>query len=323
MHADAEQAEQTPALVRAARKAIPARIRQFLGSAIGGVGWSARDVYWKLMSSRQRTRWVERRLLIAPYSWLFVVGVTNSGTTVLTRLLERHPRVRGFAREGQFTSHALPRPDDFGDGRLWALQPDRYRWTEADDPAPALRCMFDWSWHYPRRPGVLLEKSPPNLLRMRWLQANFTPARFLIITRDPYAVCEGIRRRRPDCTIEQAAEQWVAAHEIMFDDLPMIEHHMRVSYEQLCDRPMETFESVRAFLELDQPFDTAVLEEGFTFRHGEYERSTLGNQNRKAIDRLSAADVEAITGIAGPMMQRLGYSQREPAAASPSDAQKT
>lgn len=260
------------------------------------------------MTDRLRRRWVERRLYIAPYSWLFVVGATNSGTTVLTRLLERHPQIRGLSKEGQFLSLALPRPEDEGHGRLWALQPELYRWTEADDPSPTLRCKYDWSWHYDRRPGILLEKSPPNLLRMRWLQENFAPARFLVIIRNPYAVCEGICRRRPDCTIEQAARQWVAAHEIMFEDLPKITNVLRVSYEQICDQPLATLESIRTFLELKQPFERSTLEEGFKFRHGDYERATLTNYNQQAIDRLAESDIASISQIAGPMMQRLEYT---------------
>jgi len=266
-------------------------------------------------STRRRRRFIDRRLQLDQSSWLFVVGVTNSGTTVLTRLLEQHPQISGLPKEGQFLSHALPRPDDAGDGRLWALNPQRYRWAEADDPGPAMRCMFDWSWHYTNAPAVLVEKSPPNLLRMRWLQANFAPARFIVISRNPYAACEGICRRRPDCTIEQAAEQWRCAHEFMFEDLPHLQRVTRITYEQLCDEPMQTLRELETFLELGQPFEPSVIESTFTFRPSEYRNTKLTNYNMRSIERLTEDEIATITNVAGQMMDKLGYEPIERPAA--------
>lgn len=260
------------------------------------------------MSQARRQHFVRRRLLLDKSSWLFIAGTSNSGTTALTRILARHPAVRDLPKEGQFLTDALPRPDDLGHDRLWALHPDIYHRTEAHDAAAALRAKYDWSYHYDHRPGVLMEKSPPNLVRLRWLQANFQPSRFLILVRNPYAVCEGILRRRPDATIEQAAQQWIRAHEIMFDDLPCIERHLLVSYERLCDETRSTLREIEQFLEFTMPFENATIDQPMQLRPDDKTAAPLRNRNAEHIARLTAAQIDAITRIAGPMMQRLGYA---------------
>lgn len=296
---------------RIGRALIPRAVRPSLERLAGVATRAARAACWSVLTRRGRVALVERRLQLERSSWLFIVGVTNSGTTILARLLEQHAEIHGLPKEGQFLTRALPRPDDFGDGRLWAIHPQRYRWTETDDPAPARRSMFDWSWHYAAGPGIHLEKSPPNLLRMRWLQAHFVPARFIVLTRNPYAVCEGIRRRRPDCTIEQAAQQWVRAHEIMFEDLPHIEHVERLTYETVCAEPLQALRTLEQFLRLRKPFDDSVVQQAFEFRDDEYSGARLTDFNEQAVNRLEPGEIDRITAIARPMMEQLGYAPIE------------
>ncbi len=179
---------------------------------------------------------LDRRLLHGHGFWLFILGVNNSGTTILTSTLETHPEIRSLPAEGQHLTTAFPRPDLLGVGRLWSSRMDIFRWREDFDPKPALQAKKDWSRLYPKRKGILLEKSPPNTVRSLWLQRNFEPSRFLSIVRSPYAVCEGIRRRK-EYTIDQAALHWKTANQCLLDDLPCIEHQLLIKYEDLADDP--------------------------------------------------------------------------------------
>ena len=242
--------------------------------------------------------------------WLFILGVNNSGTTILSKILESHAEIRTLPGEGQFLTSALPLPSLVGVGRLWSSRMDVFRWTEEHDPLPALQAKKDWAGLYPAGTGILLEKSPPNTLRSLWLQKNFRPSRFLSIIRSPYAVCEGITRRMSDYTIQQAAQHWVTANRCMLDDLHGIEHSKIISYEALVGDPVQCLSGMQDFLGLKAPFDSSEL--GTVEAHS-VDGNTVGlqNLNEKSFDRLSSEDVETINQVCGELMGRLGYPLKE------------
>ncbi len=240
--------------------------------------------------------------------WLFVLGLNNSGTTLLVDLLRSHPTVRCLPNEGQYLTKALPLPREFGVPRRFSERLDVFHWTEANDPAPALRIQYDWGAHYRQCNGILVEKSPPNALRSRWLQHNFRPARFLAITRHPYAVCEGIRRRE-GYAIEDAARHWQVANECMLDDLTHLDNCLAVSYEDVCARPTEFLSRLQTFLGLQIPFDASLLAVPRQIHNIDHTTEPIRNFNARSIENLSSNDMAAIDRIAGPLMERLGYER--------------
>ncbi len=264
-----------------------------------------RAAYFAWASAR-----LDRRLGVDSDFWLFVLGVNNSGSTILARVLASHPDIRSLPAEGQLLTEAFPRPDRLGVVRNWTACMDRFRWTEADDPYPALRAKKDWVRHYPRPPGILLEKSPPNTIRSRWLQQNFRPARFIAIVRNPYAVCEGMRRRE-GYDIEQCAWHWVRANTCLLEDLSRLEACMLLRYEDFTTNPARDLERVRAFLGLGEPFDAARYAR--VSAHGDGgEITEIQNLDAGSVARLSVDDLATINAIAGDLMARLGYEQIVP-----------
>src|SRR5258708_7301311 len=151
------------------------------------------NLRWHLTGQDRLARWTDQRLQLGQYHWLFILGLNNSGTTLVHDLLKNHPAMRWLPNEGQYLTSGLPLPRSYDVPRNFSRRMDVFHWTEANEPGPALRVKYDWAPLYQPRPGILLEKSPPNILRSRWLQQNFQPSRFLGIIRHPYAVCEGIR----------------------------------------------------------------------------------------------------------------------------------
>jgi Sulfotransferase family len=291
------------ALERTARRIIK-------GLRPGLVGHNLR---WHMMSRAEALDWTERRLMLEKHFWLFVLGLNNSGTTLIVDLLKTHPTMRWLPNEGQYLTRGLPLPRDFGVPRRFADRLDIFHWTEANDPAPAARIQYDWAAHYPQRPGILVEKSPPNTLRSRWLQHNFRPARFLAITRHPYAVCEGIRRREGH-RIDDAARHWTMANEWMLDDIKHLEHCLYISYEDLCARPQDYLTRLQAFLGLEIPFDQQVLAKPRRIHNIDNAPELIRNFNERSLAQLSADDIATIDRIAGPLMERLGYDRCKAAA---------
>lgn len=267
--------------------------------------WSA--LHWMMSSPETIAEETDRRLGVDPYFWLFVLGVNNSGTTLLVRLLEAHPLIRTLRREGQYLTRSLPHPRDFGIRRLWATRLEQFRMTEDSPDEPALRTRYDWSLYYPRRPGILLEKSPTNTVRAPWLQKHFRPCRFLAIIRDPYAVCEGVRRREGH-SIEDAATHWARANSCLLEDGPRLQHYLLIRYEDLCTDPQSELKRIEDFLELPTPFDAGIVSKDFELHTLETPGSAIQSFNAKSLARLSADDIAAISKIAGPVMERFGYA---------------
>jgi hypothetical protein len=264
------------------------------------------NLRWHFSNQNYLEKWTSQRLQLDNHPWLFILGLNNSGTTLLVDLLKTHPSVRWLPNEGQYLTGALPLPRTYGVARNFSRRPDIFHWTEETDPTPALRIKYDWAMHYQNRPGILLEKSPPNILRSRWLQQNFQPSRFVTIIRHPYAVCEGIRRREHH-TIEEAALHWVRANELMLEDVLHLQNCLCVSYEDFCLHPEIYLERLESFLGLDVPFCRSVLT---TPRHIHNIDSTpqpIRNLNERSLQQLSATDLAVIDRIAGPLMERLGY----------------
>jgi hypothetical protein len=269
----------------------------------------AHALHWRLMPRDYLVEWTRQRLQLDGNYWLFILGLNNSGTTLLVDLLKTHPRMRWLPNEGQYLTGALPLPRDYGVPRRFAERLDVFHWTEANDPGPALRIQYDWARHYQPRPGILLEKSPPNTLRSRWFQHNFRPSRFLAITRHPYAVCEGIRRREGH-SIDEAARHWVLANEWMLDDITHLQHCLFMTYEDLCFRPQHYLTQMQAFLGLEVPFDPQVLSTPRRIHNIDGTPELIRNFNERSLQELSAHDVATIDRIAGPMMERLRYGRR-------------
>lgn len=278
------------------RRAPPGSSRRALSHELG----------WHIQNPRRRAQRLSRKLLGDRGCWCFILGVNNSGTTLLDRILGGHAEVRTLPGEGHAVTTALPIPWRHNISRLWSERLDVFRWTEADDPAPAWRALHDWAFYYRSQTGrVLLEKSPPDTIRSRWLQRWFQPSQFLVLVRNPYAVCEGIRRRTGQ-PIEAAALHWSTANEILFDDLGSLDRHLCVCYEDLCANPVDMLRRISEFLELKIRFDPESLGRLEVHNiHGQ--PSAIQNFNEETIARLSADDIRTINRIAGPTIEKLHY----------------
>lgn len=240
-----------------------------------------------------------------PDRWAFIVGCTNSGTTLLHDVLAQHPATGAMPVDGHFLQTQLPTPWGHGLERVWGTRPDTFRMTEEDaGEKRARRLQRQWAARYddPHRP-ILLEKTPPNALRMRWLERHFTDAHFVGIIRHPFAVVEGIHRKS-GWPIELGARQWRMTNEAMLEDADRLRRWMMVRYEDLTARTDQVVDEVAAFIGLESD----DIDTDRTWRAIGGWDTAIRNQNARSLDRLSGADRETILGEAGPLMERLGYS---------------
>jgi hypothetical protein len=290
------------------RGIVSSHTQRRLAQMAASPGLILHEARWHLASSAYTSTWTERQLQLDGHYWLFLLGLNNSGTTMLADILTSHPLVRSLPDKSSKLTGALPRSTDEGVRRNWTARTDLFRLTEESDPAPARRARYDWSYFYDRRPGVLLQKSTPHTLRARWLQRHFEPNRFLATVRNPYAVCEGVRRRE-GISIEDAATHWARGNEFLLADMPHLERCLFFTYEAFCADPAEHIDRIERFLGLDGAFDRTVIARPIRAHNIEGDPQIIQNLNSKSIERLSQSDIETVGRIAGPVMEQFGYER--------------
>jgi hypothetical protein len=244
-----------------------------------------------------------------PEKWVFIVGCTNSGTSLLHQLLAHHPAVGSLPREGQFATDQLVPPTRLGFARLWGLDLERFHLTESDGGSidvNALKRQWGSEFNDVRRP-VLIEKSPPNGVRTRWLQANFKNAHFIGLVRNGYAVSEGIARKI-GCPMDLAALQWARTNEVMLDDWEHLAKRTLVRYEELAADPRGVLRRLFEFLDLEpDSFDWSSLTEQPMRIHERFE--VIADMNQASFRAMNDDQLLIIEREAGRMLQTLGYSR--------------
>jgi hypothetical protein len=245
-----------------------------------------------------------------PEKWVFIVGCGNSGTTLLQRMLSSHPAIGSMLWEGQFFHDQL-KGYKWGGWykRRWATVPEYYRMDEnSTHKVNVERLKRQWGAKFndPTKP-VLLEKSPRNTLRVRWLQKHFENAYFIGMMRNGYAVAEGIRRRVKRYDLRTAALQWTKANEFMLDDFNHLERKKIIRYETLAEKPDECLREICEFIGID-PKGMSLGGKVWSIHK---EASTIKNMNYKSFEKLSEEDCQIIEEIAGDMLKRLNYSRQE------------
>ena len=146
------------------------------------------------------------------------------------------------------------------------------------------------------------------------MQRQFSPAYFVYIVRNGFAVAEGIRRKaRPrewgnreldSYPIELCARQWADADARLQCARGFVNHLHTVSYEELTASPLLELNQIAAFLELS-PFDASSVEGPVDVHR---QKSVIANQNPASFARLSTTDVAAIRAAASETLNRYAYS---------------
>jgi hypothetical protein len=178
------------------------------------------------------------------HDFVFVGGLHRSGTTLLARAIAKHDEVSGFrktealANEGQFLQSVYPIAREFGGTGRFGFD-DRSHMTEDHVLATQAnrdKLIAEWGeyWNLDRR--VLVEKSPPNLLKLRFLQALFPDATFVVIMRHPIAVSYATQKWS-ETSLDSLLEHWLVCHEIFLADAPRIGALVLVRYEDFVADP--------------------------------------------------------------------------------------
>lgn len=162
---------------------------------------------------------------------------------------------------------------------------------------------------------IIIEKSPPNLVRVDHLINTFPNASLLAFNRNPYANCSSILHRihkpkehtqntRVDLLKSKAAKwldrsRWIRK---WIFDLDVI----HFTYEDLCSDPGQCISLLK---ETTHSFDKVDI--GATIRVKDYKEQKLSNQNDRQIANLTHREIDAISEVLSTdteLLSFFGYS---------------
>lgn len=276
---------------------------------LGGAGlqWlhiREKDLLWL---TRGRAQEEALRELQERHEWVMIVGCNNSGTTLLHDVLAASGRFSYMEHEGQRYTRAIPPARRKGHERVWTEHIEDLRLDETDSLSSVPRLVFDWSMELstPIKPRIL-EKTPANAVRMRWLQRAFPRSSFIGIVRNGYAVAEGIKRKGGK-DVRRGARHWRCVNEVMLNDARHLRRFLLVRYEDFVQRRYETLERIAGFLGVP----VADLEQGFARVDAKLAGGSgrgIEDMNERCIERLSREELRIITAEAGDLLRQFGYA---------------
>jgi Sulfotransferase family len=267
-------------------------------------------------------------LTTAPaHRFVFVCGLQRSGTTMLYRYLDEHPLVSALSgtpratNEGQYVQSVYPGDEYHGKGGRFAFRPEA-RFTEASPLVTEenrLKLFEEWSRFWDVSKPYLLEKSPPNLIRTRFLQALFPDSYFVVLLRHPIPVTLGTQPWGGDHT-HRLLEHWLRAHQFFVEDVPHLRRVHVLKYEDLVADPDRTLGRAFEFLGLDDPNQGRPRAEGVNADNFETDRTLRTGVNdkyfaewrRRHRDLPHRLYYDAITWRYDRAVRAFGYSLREP-----------
>lgn len=237
---------------------------------------------------------------------LFVICPNHGGSTFLKEALATCRLTWNLRREGQHMfGFAGPSSRATRTGLLWASE-QRFIDLFTDDSS------YDWpnirrAWYFQafaRDPAatVFVTKSPPFLLNVAGLNRNFVNPRFLFMVRNPYAVVEGIwrrrnKRKRPHFAateiLNAAARHAVTCLEYQRRNIDAYPHNGRFfTYEAMCDKPACVEAKIRSLV---PDLSDLRLRQRLKVK-GTYDEM-LTNMNERQIARLDAAQIHAVNRV--------------------------
>lgn len=226
-------------------------------------------------------------------SFIFIAGLHRSGTSLLHEILRGHEEISGFSQtgvpedEGQHLQTVYEPAKSFGG--LGKFVFDQNAYMDESHSLATDECgkeIFEqWRKYYDLSCRYLIEKSPPNLIRTRYLQRIFSGSKFVVILRHPVAVSYATKKWC-NSSIKSLLEHSLRAFEIFLDDMKHLDSVYILRYEEFVCQPQKTVDTIFSFLGLssiviDQDIHTNINEQYFSM--WEDDQRSLSSKNRLTI----------------------------------------
>ena len=197
------------------------------------------------------------------HKFIFICGLHRSGTSLLFRSLREHPEISGFLdtdspeNEGMHLQTVYQTSGTYGGAGMFGFSPEAHL-TELSDLVTDFnrnKLFQEWGKYWDLRKPYLLEKSPPNIIRTRFLQSIFPNSYFIILIRHPVAVSYATRAWYRKFRIfwrrfNKIFEHWIVCHEILLSDINYLKRVLPIKYEDFVVDPENVISRIYLFLGL-------------------------------------------------------------------------
>ena len=232
---------------------------------------------------------------------LFVIGPNHGGSTFLKEALATCRLIWNLPREGQhMLGFSGPSSRATGASLLWDSEPHWIRLFEDTNAYDWRRTRKAWYFQAFARDSqacMFVTKSPPFLLNVHDLDRHFNNAKFLFAVRNPYAVVEGIWRRRWKKPLKSMRELLDAAARHVLTCFDRQRRNIEAyrgngrffTYEAMCDEPEQVERMKRSLV---PALDDLRLRQKLPIK--QIYSEMLTNMNERQIARLTADQIATI-----------------------------
>ena len=226
---------------------------------------------------------------------LFILSPPFCGSTLLNEILSSSRNVSCNNNIGLREGQQLPIVKDI----LFTKE----RWNpEKDINWQVIHSI--WNKYWDRSKAIFLEKSPPNICRAKKIEKEFHNAKFICLTRNPYAQAEG-KMRRHNTPAKEAAILSIQYLKYQKENIEQLKNTLLISYEELAENPTKTKNSIIAFVpELcDMNIDLKFKAHNLRAE----KNMTITNLNPEKIANIKADDLTIINTIFKKEKKLLNY----------------
>lgn len=164
----------------------------------------------------------------------------------------------------------------------------------------------EWRKYWDTKKAVLLEKSPPNIMRAKEIASVFSPSYFVCMVRNPYACCE--RKKRMGGSVIEAAESVVMQLKYQRKNIEDLDDLIFFIYEDLTDKTGEVKEVIVDFISELKDIDIEIESKAHNILN---KKMKIKNLNYLKIKRLTQKDFKDINSIFNKNKDILSYFKYE------------
>lgn len=227
-------------------------------------------------------------------TFLFILCPPYCGSTLMHEMLRSSPAVSANNIFGTCEGQSLPAFRQLIDYQM--------RWSE-EYTYPWESIKKIWMNHWDQSKPLLLDKSPPNLIRTSSLMKYFQPSRFIAMTRNPYVHCEALMRRDKMPPL-QAAKRSLQCLKHQQQNMKQISDITLVRYEDLVQSPEQIKSQILKFLPTLLDIN---IDKQFKAHNYKHQKSRITDFNQGKIERLSSSNLKKINTIFKPYANVLHF----------------
>lgn len=239
--------------------------------------------------------------------FLFIITPPYSGSTALAEFLNTSNRTTFLQQraEGQWLVPGMCADDRWEKNKVINYKSVKSIWLNKYQSIAKLEENID----------VVIEKSPPNMMRIAELSSQFRSFSFIANNRNPYANCASILYRHYDADkissenrieiLSNLAINWLKRSNII-DNLIEKLHIPLITYESFCKKPSSVVSVLQTPMGVT---DTINVDPIVSVK--DYPPQKIINQNDRQINKLSDIEIKHLSGIFSEyqnLLDRFKYS---------------